>query len=46
MRLLLPQLDREREAYGIKEYTLAKTYIRILSLPPTGRDAMQLVDYR
>lgn len=34
MRLLMPQLDRERGNYGLKESLLAKYYSEILLLPP------------
>ena len=46
LRLLLPQLDRERGAYGIKEHNLAKIYIRILGLPKEGHDALKLLNFR
>ncbi|XP_072034969.1 DNA ligase 4-like [Amphiura filiformis] len=46
MRLLLPQLERERVAYGIKENTLAKLYIDILGLAKNSADAQKLLNYR
>ncbi|GLG98951.1 DNA ligase 4 [Gryllus bimaculatus] len=46
MRLLLPQLDRERGPYGVKEHTLAVIYIRILCLPKGEIDAEKLLNYR
>ncbi|XP_016059349.1 PREDICTED: DNA ligase 4 isoform X1 [Miniopterus natalensis] len=46
MRLILPQLERERMAYGIKETMLAKLYIELLSLPREGKDALKLLNYR
>ncbi|XP_071791788.1 DNA ligase 4-like [Asterias amurensis] len=46
MRLLLPQLERERIAYGIKEHTLAKLYIDILGLGKESQDAKKLINYR
>lgn len=46
MRLLLPQLDRERSAYGVKENTLAHIYIKILCLPKEGIEAEKLINYR
>ncbi|KAJ9585405.1 hypothetical protein L9F63_002788 [Diploptera punctata] len=46
LRLLLPQLDRERGAYGVKEHNLAKIYIRILGLPKEGQDALKLLNFR
>ncbi|XP_027722174.1 DNA ligase 4 [Vombatus ursinus] len=46
MRLILPQLERERMAYGIKETMFAKLYIELLNLPKEGRDAQKLLNYR
>ncbi|XP_053311243.1 DNA ligase 4 [Spea bombifrons] len=46
MRLILPQLERERMAYGIKETMLAKLYIKVLGLPKDGKDALKLLNYR
>ncbi|CAD5123713.1 DgyrCDS12032 [Dimorphilus gyrociliatus] len=44
MRLMLPQLERERDAYGMKEHTLGKYYIDILGLG--GSSAKKLLNYR
>eukprot|EP00058_Branchiostoma_floridae_P013009 XP_002598497.1 hypothetical protein BRAFLDRAFT_118305 [Branchiostoma floridae] len=46
MRLILPQCERERIAYGIKEFTLAKYYIEILGLAKDSSDALKLLKYR
>nr|XP_032827721.1 DNA ligase 4 isoform X1 [Petromyzon marinus]XP_032827722.1 DNA ligase 4 isoform X1 [Petromyzon marinus] len=46
MRLVLPQLERERVAYGVKESALAKLYIEVLGLPRDGKDAARLLNYR
>ncbi|KAH7957147.1 hypothetical protein HPB52_015665 [Rhipicephalus sanguineus] len=46
MRLLLPHLDRDRPAYGIKEATLAKLYIEVLALGKDSPDAQKLLRYR
>ncbi|KAH8039284.1 hypothetical protein HPB51_005530 [Rhipicephalus microplus] len=46
MRLLLPHLDRDRPAYGIKEATLAKLYIDVLALGKESPDAQKLLRYR
>lgn len=46
IRLLIPSLDRARGAYGIKEASLAKLYIRILCLPKESSDATRLTTYR
>ena len=45
-RLLLPHIDRSRSAYGVKEVTLAKLYIKILCLDKSSTDAQRLVSYR
>lgn len=39
MRLLLPQLDKERQTYGMKESVLGKLYVEILGIAPTSEDA-------
>ena len=46
MRLLLPQLDRERLTYGLKESKIAKYYIEILALPQTCEDALRLKKWK
>ncbi|CAG00994.1 unnamed protein product, partial [Tetraodon nigroviridis] len=46
MRLLVPQFERERMAYGIKESMLAKLYIDVLGLPKNGPEANKLLNYR
>ncbi len=46
LRLLLPHIDRSRGAYGVKEATLAKLYVKILCLPQAGSDACRLTQYR
>ncbi|XP_065335066.1 DNA ligase 4 [Cloeon dipterum] len=45
-RLLLPALDRERGAYGVKETVLARKYVKVLCLSESGADAQQLLRYR
>lgn len=44
--MLLPQNERERGAYGIKENTLARMYIRVLNLPSKGHEATKLTNYK
>jgi DNA ligase 4 len=46
MRLLLPQLDRERQTYGVKETVIARTYVDILGLAPGGKDAQRVINWR
>uniref|UniRef100_A0A182J988 DNA ligase 4 n=1 Tax=Anopheles atroparvus TaxID=41427 RepID=A0A182J988_ANOAO len=38
LRLLLPGLDRERKAYGLREKMLADAYVRALALERTSKD--------
>ncbi|XP_076463012.1 LOW QUALITY PROTEIN: DNA ligase 4-like [Babylonia areolata] len=46
MRLLLPHLERERVAYGIKENGLARLMIKVLCLGKESADAQRLLNYR
>jgi len=46
LRLLLPQKDRERAIYGLKEKNIAKTYIKLIPLGPKDPDAIRMVDWR
>ena len=46
MRLLLPQLEKERAAYGIKEHMLAEHMIDVLGLAKEGADAQKLLNYK
>jgi DNA ligase-4 len=46
MRLLLPQLDKERQTYGLKETMLGKYYVEILNIAPTSEDAIRLIQWR
>lgn len=46
MRLLLPHLERERLAYGIKEHMLARLLIDVLCLGKDSADASKLLHYK
>jgi DNA ligase-4 len=46
MRLILPHLDRQRLAYGMKEVVLAKCYIEVLGIAKESEDAQKLLKYR
>ncbi|PVD23875.1 hypothetical protein C0Q70_17149 [Pomacea canaliculata] len=46
MRLLLPHLERERMAYGVKENGLARLMIKVLCLAKDSQDAQRLLNYR
>ena len=46
MRILLPALDKDRGAYGVKEKKLADLYIKILGIQKTSPDAVKLINYR
>jgi hypothetical protein len=46
LRLLLPQKDRERAIYGLKEKNIAKTFIKLIPLGPKDPDAIRLLDWK
>src|SRR5690606_4233496 len=43
---LLPQLDKERQTYGMKETVLAKMYVQIMDISPESEDARRLIHWR
>lgn len=45
-RLLLPDADRARGAYGVKESKLADLYIKVLCLSKASADAQRLTSHR
>ncbi|KAI0295389.1 ATP dependent DNA ligase domain-containing protein [Multifurca ochricompacta] len=46
LRLILPQKDRERAIYGLKEKNMAKMYIKLIPLGPKDPDAVRLLDWK
>ncbi len=46
MRLLLPQLDKERMTYGLKESKIAKYLIEILCIKQNSEDALRLKKWK
>ncbi|KDQ61444.1 hypothetical protein JAAARDRAFT_30880 [Jaapia argillacea MUCL 33604] len=46
LRLILPQKDRERAVYGLKEKNLAKTYIKLIPLGMKDHDAVRLLNWK
>ncbi|KAA1468079.1 DNA ligase 4 [Dentipellis sp. KUC8613] len=46
LRLVLPQKDRERAVYGLKEKTLAKAYIKLIPLGSKDPDAIRLLNWK
>jgi len=46
IRLLLPQLDKERGSYRIKESVLANLYVDFLQLGRNSEDALKLKNFR
>ncbi|KAF8638944.1 hypothetical protein AX16_010418 [Volvariella volvacea WC 439] len=46
LRLMLPQKDRERAVYGLKEKNLAKTYIKLIPLGMKDPDAIRLLNWK
>ncbi|KAF9266852.1 DNA ligase 4 [Marasmius fiardii PR-910] len=46
LRLILPQKDRERAVYGVKEKNLAKIYIKLIPLGKNDPDAQRLTNWK
>ncbi|ESO08239.1 hypothetical protein HELRODRAFT_75449 [Helobdella robusta] len=46
MRLLLPHLDRDRAAYGIKEYRLAQLFVNVFALNKNSLDGKSLINFK
>lgn len=46
MRLLVPQLEKQRAAYGIKEHMLAKLLIEVLCLGKDSADSNRLLNFK
>ncbi|KAJ7816620.1 DNA ligase IV [Mycena leptocephala] len=46
LRLILPQANRERAVYGLKEKNLAKTYIKLIPLGMRDPDAIRLLNWK
>ncbi|KAF5388657.1 hypothetical protein D9757_004750 [Collybiopsis confluens] len=46
LRLILPQKDRERAVYGLKEAILAKSYIKLIPLNKKDPDAQRLLNWK
>ncbi|KAG6335727.1 hypothetical protein ID866_3351, partial [Astraeus odoratus] len=46
LRLILPQKDRERAVYGLKEKNVGKIYIKIIPLGMRDPDAIRLLNWK
>ncbi|KAJ8521547.1 hypothetical protein ONZ45_g1752 [Pleurotus djamor] len=46
LRLILPQKDKERAVYGLKEKNIAKTYIKLIPLGPRDPDSIRLLNWK
>ncbi|KFB48828.1 AGAP000623-PA-like protein [Anopheles sinensis] len=46
LRLLVPELDRERKSYGLREKTLGEGYVRALALDRNSDEATRLLSHR
>ncbi|KAI0704277.1 ATP dependent DNA ligase domain-containing protein [Cytidiella melzeri] len=46
LRLILPQANRERSVYGLKEKNLAKIYIKLIPLGRQDPDAIRLLNWK
>ncbi|KIM62592.1 hypothetical protein SCLCIDRAFT_1214942 [Scleroderma citrinum Foug A] len=46
LRLILPQKDRERAVYGLKEKNIGKMYIKLIPLGMRDPDAIRLLNWK
>lgn len=46
MRLILPDKDRERGVYGLKEQTIAKILIKLMGISNKSADALSLINWK
>ncbi|XP_049877448.1 DNA ligase 4 isoform X2 [Pectinophora gossypiella] len=46
LRLLLPDRERERPAYNLKERRLAEMLVKVLAISKTAQDAQSLLNFR
>lgn len=46
IRLLLPERDRDRSVYGIKEQAIARVYIEVLGLDKHSEAAQRLLKWK
>ncbi|THG99158.1 hypothetical protein EW026_g3144 [Hermanssonia centrifuga] len=46
LRLILPQKDRERSVYGLKEKNIAKIYIKLIPLGRNDPDAIRMLNWK
>jgi DNA ligase 4 len=46
MRLIVPDQDRDRAMYGLKEKTIAKLLVRVIGINKTSDDAAGLVNWK
>jgi DNA ligase-4 len=45
MRLLLPQYDRERQTYGMRETAIARLYVEVLGIAERSEDGFRLLHW-
>lgn len=45
-RLILPEQDRERQMYGLKERALARLIVKLLNIPLDSPDAQSLIQWK
>lgn len=46
LRLMIPERERERSMFGIKETVLAKIYVELLGLSPKHADGHRLLSWK
>ncbi|KAL3417729.1 DNA ligase I [Phlyctema vagabunda] len=46
IRLIIPEKDRDRPMYGLKEKAIGKLICKMLNLPPTSEDGYNLINWK
>jgi DNA ligase-4 len=46
LRLILPEKDRDRAMYGLKEKAIAKLLVKVLKISPTSDDGHNLLNWK
>lgn len=46
MKLILPEKDRDRAMYGLKEKAIAKLIIKLVSIDSKSDDALSLINWK
>ena len=46
MRLILPEKDRDRPMYGLKEKAIGKLLVKLMKISPDAEDGYNLINWK